>query len=116
VPPAANQDKGIAGEDIAAGDTLYRKASDGLIYKAGGATNDERYKYIGIAPAAASSGAAVTALAGVKFRYGSGMTINTNVMMAPVNAGLVADANGVNAKVIGRVTSPTDIFFFHLSA
>jgi hypothetical protein len=116
LPPACMQDKGIAGEDIAAGDTLYRKASDGLIYKAGGATNDERYKFIGLAAAAASSGSAVTAFHGIRFRYGAGMTIGTNVMMAPVNAGLVADANAVNGKIIGRVYSATDIYIFPLSA
>jgi hypothetical protein len=115
LPEPANQDTGTAGEDIAAGDVVYRKASDGLIYKAGGATNDERYKYAGIAAKASKANNPCTFFHGVRFRYGAGMTINTNVMMAPVNAGLVADANGVNAKVIGRVVSATDIFFFALT-
>jgi hypothetical protein len=114
LPGPSLQDTGIAGEEIFAGDVCYRKASDGLIYRAGGGTNDERYKYAGIAPKGAKNNAPVTFFHGVRFRYGSGLTINVDVYMSPTNAGLLADVNAVNGKVIGRVVSPTDIFFFRL--
>jgi hypothetical protein len=93
---------------------VYRKASDGLIYLAGGATNDEKYKYIGMALVAAPIGQAVTAVHGCKVRYGSGMTLNTDVFLSSAVLGAIADANAVNQKRVGRVVAADTIQLFPL--
>jgi hypothetical protein len=60
----------VAGEAIAAGDVVYIKSSDGKVWLATGAANNEAADALGMAPAAASVGEAVSVYWACRFNYG----------------------------------------------
>jgi hypothetical protein len=73
-PPPSCQITGlVAGEAIAAGDAIYLK-SDGKWWLANGTAATAPSLAVGIAPAAASVGEAVSCYFGMCFHYGAGMT------------------------------------------
>lgn len=111
LPPANHKLSGLlAGEDIAAGDACYIKASDGKAWKSTGTAANAAAKVRGYAAQAASSGEAVTLLFGVTFRYGAGMSPGAEVFLS-ATAGAIADAATTGGTAsIGFVVDATRVF------
>jgi hypothetical protein len=102
-----------AGEDIAAGDACYIKASDGLVWRSTGAAANAAAKVRGFAFKAAKSGEAVTLYHDVNFNYGSGLTPGANLYLSGTVAGGLADATSTGGTAsIGYVVDATRIRVF----
>jgi hypothetical protein len=113
LPPATNRiTELLAGEAIAAGDTLYVK-SDGKVWKTNGTAATAPALYVGVAAAAASVGEAVTPYHGVTVRYGSGLTPGARYFVS-ATPGLIDDAATTGGTVaIAVAVDDTRIFFFN---
>lgn len=100
----------IAGEALGAVVPCYIKAADGKVYQSNGTAANEAAKFDGFTARAVSIGQAVTLFqAPARFRYGTGLTIGTDLYVS-ATAGKLADAattGGVRA--IARVINATDI-------
>lgn len=89
----------LAGEAIAAGDAVYLKTSDGLVYLADGSAADELAEAIGLACTAVSSGEPITIArfgSGLMFAYGPNVsgtaTPAGNLLYIGAAAGSLANA------------------------
>lgn len=100
-----------AGEAIAAGDICYKKASDGLIYRAIGTAANEAAIAWGIAARAAAIGQPITIYKDVEFEYAAGMTIGAALFVS-LTAGSLADAATTGGTtIVARAVSATRIRF-----
>ena len=88
VDQGGNKKAGVA---IAAGQTCYVKASDGLVYLTDGTAADEAARAWGIAARAAAVGQPVTLYSDVEFEYAAGLTIGAPLYVS-TTAGALADA------------------------
>jgi hypothetical protein len=107
-----------AGEEIAAGDAVYIKASDGLVYKATGAAANEAARVAGFAPTPASAGEAVSIYRGMNVAYGpkvAAVAVNpgTPLYLSGTVAGGLADAASTGGTIAIAYVIDTDgrIFF-----
>ena len=101
----APQTKAPAGEDLAAGDVVYCKASDGKLYKADGDAADEKARFWGIVPAIVKAGEAAVAFGiGAKIKYfDTAIAVGTRLFIS-VNAGNLADAASTGGTIaVARV-------------
>lgn len=101
----------LAGEDIAAGDAIYLKTSDGRWYRCSGAADNAAGKYRGVAQAAASAGEPVTPGHSIVMHYGSGLTPGASVFLSTDTAGAIADANATVNRSIGFAVDATRVYF-----
>lgn len=110
LPPQNCQLAGlVAGEAIAAGDACYVK-SDGKVWLATGAAANAAAKVRGFSAAAADSGAAVTLLWDVNFRYGAGLTPGADLFLSGATAGALADTASTGGTApIGYVVDATRV-------
>lgn len=110
LPPQNCQLAGlVAGEAIAAGDACYVK-SDGKVWLATGAAANAAAKVRGFAAAAADSGAAVTLVWDVNFRYGASLTPGADLFLSAATAGALVDAASTGGTApIGYVVDATRI-------
>lgn len=100
----------VAGEDLAAWDACYIKASDGLVYKSTGAAANAAAKVRGFAFVAAQAGEAVSLYFDVNVRYGAGLTPGADVYLSGATAGALADAASTGGTApIGFVVDATRI-------
>lgn len=100
----------LAGEDIDAGAPCYIKASDGLVYMSNGTAANEAATLFGFAPRSAKSGEPITLFGrGVKFRYGSGLTIGAKLYIGATAGRLDTAATTGDAVGVARVISANDI-------
>src|SRR5215207_85236 len=99
-----------AGEALDAVAPCYIKASDGKVYMSNGTAATEAAKFDGFTPRAYSIGEACALYSvGARFRYGTGLTIGTDLFIF-TTAGTLGDAattGGVRA--VARVVDSTDI-------
>jgi hypothetical protein len=101
----------VAGEDLAAGDACYIKASDGKIWRSTGAAANAAAKVRGYAATAMKAGEAVTLFRGVTWGYGSGLTPGADVFLSGAVAGGLADAASTGGTVaIGFCVDDQRIF------
>lgn len=103
----------LAGEAMAAGDTVYMH-SDGRWRKVVGSTAAAASRFWGMVMEDAAANEPVTVFNGVRVRYGSGLTPGALLYRSPDVAGALADANatsGVTAPV-AAVIAPTLIQLF----
>ncbi len=101
----------VAGEDIAAGDACYIKASDAKVYRTNGTAATEPARAWGIAPRAAKTGEPITLYRDVEVEYGSGLAIGTPLYVS-VTAGALADAASTGGLTkVAHVVSATRIRF-----
>lgn len=100
----------IAGEALDIAAPCYIKASDGKVYMSNGTADTEPARVFGFTPRAASAGEPVTLMgAGARFRYGSGLTIGTQLYPSGT-AGRLDDAATTGGDVACAVViSATDI-------
>lgn len=110
VPCPAHQISGLlAGEAIAAGMLVYVK-SDGLVWKATGASANAAAKVRGITLQAAAVGDAVSFYHDVTVRYGAGLTPGADLFLSGATAGLIVDASSTGGSApIGYVVDATRI-------
>jgi hypothetical protein len=102
----------LAGEAIAAGDLCYIK-SDGLVWKATGASANAAAKVRGMALLAAQVGEAVSLYHGVDVRYGAGLTPGADLFLSGATAGLIVDTASTGGSApIGYVKNATVIHIF----
>lgn len=103
----------FAGEDLGACDSCYIKSADGLVYKSDATAATEPAECAGFTARAVTSGQPVTLFgAGLRMRYGSGLTAGNLVYV-----GVAADAKGSlnsaatvgDAVGVGIVLNATDI-------
>lgn len=89
-----------AGAALALHDFVYIKASDGKVYPATGAADDEAAQAVGFVPVAHVSGDTdVTIVFGdVTLEYASGMTPGTQLYLSGATAGALADAQSTGGK------------------
>jgi hypothetical protein len=112
LPPANAKVTGLlAGENIAAGDMCYVKASDTRIWRSIGTTlGAAAAKTIGIAAEAAKAGQPCTLYHDVNFNYGQGLTPGTALFVGAA-AGALADAATTGGTgVVGYVIDATRIY------
>lgn len=81
-----------AGEDIAAGDAVYKKAADGKWWRATGAAATEAARIWGYAFKACFAGQPLTLVKEGKFHYGTGLTIGARLFLSGTVPGGLADA------------------------
>lgn len=99
-----------AGEALGVCDACYIKASDGKVYRSNGTAANEAAKFDGITPRAAAIGEPVTLLGlGTRLRYGTGLTIGTDLFVAATAGGLDTAATTGGLRAIARVRTATDI-------
>ena len=99
------------GENVAAGDVVYVKASDGLVYRSIGTAANEAARAWGIAARQANAGEPVTFYNNVEFHYGASLVIGTPLYVG-VAAGALADAPTTGGtRIIAHVVSATRIRF-----
>jgi hypothetical protein len=100
----------IAGEDLAAGDSVYIKAADGKVWRTNGTAATEPAGFWGLVARNVKTGRAVTIFGlGTRFRYGTGMTPNTKLYVA-ATAGALDTAPTVGGTVaVARTVNDTDI-------
>lgn len=100
----------IAGEALGVAVPCYIKAADGKVYQSNGTAANEAAKFDGFTARAVSIGQAVTLFkSGVRFRYGTGLTIGTDLFIS-ATAGKLADAATTGGiRAIARVINATDI-------
>lgn len=112
LPPQNMQIAGLlAGEAIAAGDLCYI-ASTGRILRSNGTAATAPAKVRGVALEACASGEAVTIMAYVNIRYGSGLTPGAD-LYASATAGAIDDAPTTGGTgPIGFVVDATRIHIF----
>lgn len=99
-----------AGEALGAVVPCYIKAADGKVYQSNGTAANEAAKFDGFTARAVRSGEPVTLFGtGARFRYGTGLTIGTDLFVS-ATAGNLADAASLGGlTAIARVTTSTDI-------
>lgn len=99
-----------AGEALAVADVCYIKASDGKVYRSNGTAVNEAAKFDGIVARACAVGEPVTLFGlGARFRYGSGLTIGTDLYVAATAGGLDTAPTVGGVDPIARVRTATDI-------
>ena len=110
-PPQSSTIVGLkAGENIAAGDACYIRASDGRVMRSSGAAANAAAKVRGYAFVQANAGEAITLYFGVNFRYGAGLTPGTDVYLSGTVPGGLADAASTGGTgPIGFVVDATRI-------
>lgn len=93
LPPQSQRPSGLlAGENIAAGDACYIKASDGRVWRSSGAAVAAAAKVRGWAAEAAKAGQGVTLLKDVNMHYGAALTPGADYYLSGTVAGGIADA------------------------
>jgi hypothetical protein len=93
LPPSNCRITGLlAGENVAAGDACYIKASDGRAWRSTGAAVAAAAKVRGFAAEAAKAGQPVTLLLNVNMNYGAGLTPGADYFLSGTVAGGLADA------------------------
>jgi hypothetical protein len=98
-----------AGEALGAVDACHIK-TDGKVYRSNGTAANEAAKFDGFTPCAYAAGEAVTLYgAGARFRYGSGLTIGTDLFVATTPGGLDTAATTGGVRAVARVITATDI-------
>lgn len=102
----------ICGEDIAAGDACYVKASDGLIWRSNGTSANAAAKVRGFAPTAAKTGEPLSLVFNVTFNYGSGLTPGADAFASGTAGALVDAATTGGTAPIGFVVDATRIYLF----
>lgn len=91
-PDHGSQTKGIAGEDIAAGDACYIKTSDKKIWRSTGSAVAAAAKVRGFAAMSAKTGESVTIFRNVDFHYGASLSAGADLYLSGTVAGGLADA------------------------
>jgi hypothetical protein len=101
-----------AGENIAAGDACYIKASDGLIYRSTGAAATAPAQVDGWAAENVTTGEAITLFRGVNLNYSAGgLTPGTSYYVSGTNAGGIADAPSTGGTaVVARAIDASRLF------
>jgi hypothetical protein len=99
-----------AGEALGAVAPCYIKASDGKVYQSNGTAANEAAKFDGFTAVAYAAGEAVTLFgAGARFKYGTGLTIGTDLFVAATAGALDTAATTGGVRPVARVLSATDI-------
>lgn len=99
-----------AGEALDVAAACYIKASDGKVYMSNGTAANEAAKFDGFTPRACAIGEPVTLFGvGTRFRYGSGLTIGTDLFVAATAGRLDTVATVGGLRAIARVRTATDI-------
>lgn len=100
----------LAGETLDPGAPCYIKSSDGKVYQSNGTAANEAAKVDGFTAKARVAGQAVTLFGpGVRFNYGTGMTIGQNLFLATTAGRLDTAATTGGTAIIARAISTTDI-------
>jgi len=81
----------VAGADIAAGQFVYIRSSDGAVLPAIGAAADEAAQAVGVVLQPAAPGDGVTIYHGVVVRWGANLVPGTRYYLSGTNAGELAD-------------------------
>lgn len=99
-----------AGEALGVAAPCYIKAADGKVYQSNGTAANEAAKFDGFTPRACAIGEPVTLMGiGARFRYGTGLTIGTDLFIS-ATAGTLSDvATTGGVRAIARVITSTDI-------
>ena len=93
VPQQADTVNGLlAGEDIAAGDACYIKASDGRIWRGNGTAANEAARVRGFAFTAASAGDALTLVRVGNIRYAQALVPGVDYFLSATVPGGLSDA------------------------
>jgi hypothetical protein len=102
--------------DLYAGEALdpiapcYIKAADGLVYMSNGTAANEAAKFDGFTARTVPAGQPVTLYGvGARFRYGTGLTIGTDLFVAATAGRLDTAATTGGVRAIARVINATDI-------
>lgn len=112
LPDASHQINGVkAGAAISAGQFVYIKASDGLVYPATGAAANEAARARGVVLQAAAAGDGVTVMRGVMVRWGAALSPGAPLYLSGTNAGELADAASTGGTTeIAYAVDATRIF------
>jgi hypothetical protein len=115
LPPSNCRITGLlAGENIAAGDACYIKASDGRAWRSTGAAVAAAAKVRGWAAEAAKAGQPVTLLLNVNMLYGAALTPGADYFLSGTVAGGIADAASVGGT--GPIAFAVDATRIHVMA
>lgn len=99
-----------AGEALGVAVPCYIKAADGKVYQSNGTALNEAAKFDGFTARACRIGEAVTLFGiGTRFRYGSGLTIGTDLFVSATAGNLSDTATTGGVRAIARVITSTDI-------
>jgi hypothetical protein len=111
IPPTSCNISGFkAGEALAAGDAVYIKTSDGLIYRSTGAAANAAAAVDGFVPADCPIGEATSIYFNVQFYYGAALSPGSYVYLSgTVLGGLDTAPSTGGVNPIGRVIDATRI-------